>query len=486
MITKIGHIIGYILVFLGISELVPIIGAFTFDENHLVLPFAICSMLTIFIGMGLYFAYPDVPEKPSRYDITAFLVVSWFIIPVFASMPFMVSGELTKFTDAYFEAVSAFTTSGSTLLANSSLSPKTLLFWRALLQWLGGIYIFVLAVSIVPLSAIGGSELFRSALPHGEREGFSSRINAAFKPLIMIYSGLTILCLVLLQMSGMGFFDAMSTAMATLSSGGFTNHANFGVNSFSNMNEFILVPFMIIAATNLTYHWSFFSGRKLRAYQNDREVKYFLLLVLVAALIIFATLSGSGGLENASILKRMGASIFTAVSAMSTTGFLPDGANSMPLGVVIICVMLLCVGGAMGSSAGGFKIMRLKVLFRQADSEISRLAHPHGIVPMRVNDMSVTSSILMSIWTLLFVYLSSIALFSILYGVLGYDIQIGIGLTVANLFSAGAMTGLVAQDFLGYSGMTYAAKWLTTVIMVLGRLEIIAVLIFLSPYFRKN
>ena len=130
--------------------------------------------------------------------------------------------------------------------------------------------------------------------------------------------------------------------------------------------------------------------------------------------------------------------------------------------------------------------MRIKVLFRQADSEISRLAHPHGIVPMRVNDISVTSSILMSIWTLLFLYLSTIALFSVLYGLFGYNMETGIGLAVVNLFSAGSMTGLIAPDFMGYSGMTYTAKWVTSVLMILGRLEIIALLIFISPSFRKN
>ena len=435
MIIKIGHIIGYILIFLGISELIPILASLNFDEYYLILPFLICSLLTIFIGLGFYFAFPDRQEKPNRYDIISFLVISWIIIPIFGSIPFMVSGELTKFTDAYFEATSAFTTSGSTLLANSSLAPKTLLFWRALLQWFGGIYIFVLAVSIVPLSAIGGAELYKGAFPHGEREGFLSRIKAALKPLSLIYVGFTLLCLILLRLSGLSFFDAMVTSMASLSSGGFTNHSNFGVNSFNNISEFILVPFMLIGAT---------------------------------------------------ILKKVGVSIFTAASAMSTTGFLPDGANSMPLGVVIICAILLCFGGSMGSSAGGFKIIRFRVLFRQAVNEISRLAYPHGVVPMRVNDFSVSSSILVSIWTLLFLYLSSIGLFSILYGMLGYDMEVSIGLTFANLFSAGSMTGLIAQDFLGYGGMSYAAKWLTSGIMILGRLEIIALLIFLSPSYRKK
>jgi len=485
MITKVGHIIGYLLIFLGLSELVPIIVAFVFNESGLVLPFFICSMLTIFIGLGLCFAFPDHDEQPSRYDIIFFLILVWVLLPIFASIPFMVSGTLTKFTDAYFEATSAFTTTGSTMLANSALAPKAILFWRALLQWLGGLFLFVLAVSVLPLSAIGGSELYRSTLPHGEKEGFVSRVKSAIKPLSTIYVGLTLLCVILLRTSGMGFFDAMSTSMATLSSGGFTNHANSGVNSFSNWNEFILIPFMIIAATNLTYHWSFITSGKLRAYQYDRELKYFFAITFVSTLIVFVTLIGAENASSSSLFKKLGISVFTAVSALSTTGFLPDGAHSMSLGIVIMCIILMFVGGSMGSSAGGFKIMRFKVLFRQADSEISRLAHPHGIVPMRVNDMNVTNSMLMGIWTLLFLYLSTIALFSIIYGLLGYDMGVGIGLTVVNLFSAGAMTGLVTQDFLGYAGMTYTAKWVTSAIMLLGRLEIIALLIFISPSFRK-
>ncbi len=486
MITKVGHIIGHILIFLGISEFVPIIAAMTFNEEGLILPFFICGMFTVFIGMGFYFAFRDEPEKPSRSDVISFLVLVWLLIPVFASIPFMVSGVLTKFTDAYFEAASAFTTSGATILANSALTPKTVLFWRAFLQWQGGIFIFVLAVSIIPLSAIGGSELFKSALSHGEGEGFVSRINSAFKPLAKIYLGLTILCVVLLNLSGMSAFDALSTSMATMSSGGFSNHANFGVNSYGNIAEFILIPFMIFAATNLTYHWSFFSNGKFRVYKNDKELKYFFGIIAIASLIIFANLVGTDTASSTSIIKKLGVSIFTAVSALSTTGYLPDGANTMSLGIVFICIILLFIGGAMGSSAGGFKIVRFKVLFRQADREINRLAHPHGVVPMRVNDMSVTSSILMSVWTLLFLYLASMAIFSVAYGALGYDFSVGVGLTIANLFSAGSMTGLIVPDFLGYSGMSYTSKWVTSFIMIIGRLEIITLLIFLSPSFRKN
>lgn len=486
MITKVGHIIGRLLIFLGISELMPIFVAISYGENELILPFFICSMLTVFIGMGFIMAFHETIEKPSRYDVISFLVFAWIIIPALASMPFMVSGVLTQFVDAYFEAASALTTSGGTVLANSALAPKAILFWRALLQWQGGIFIFILAATIIPLSAIGGSELFRNILPHGEGEGFVARMKSAFKPLAQVYLLLTIILMILLNLSGMTTFDAMSTAMATLSSGGFTTHANSGVNSFNNMSEFILVPFMIIAATNFTYHWAFLSSGKMRGYKKDREINYLFAMLLIGIIIIFMALLGMDYGGDMSILKRLGLAIFTAASAISTTGFVPDAANSMPLGVVIMCFILIFIGGASGSSAGGFKVFRFKVLFRQADSEISRLAHPHGIVPMRVNEISVTSSILMSIWTLLFLYLSTIALFSVIYGAFGYDLGTGIGLAIANLFSAGAMTGLLAPDFIGYNGMTYAAKWATSAAMIVGRLEVITLLIFLTPSFRKN
>lgn len=486
MITRVGHIIGYILIFIGISEFVPMLVALTFNESRFLLPFFICGMFTIFIGMGFYFAFHDKPEKPSRSDIISFLVLVWLLIPVFASIPFMVSGVLTKFTDAYFEAASALTTSGATILSNPSLAPKTVLFWRSFLQWQGGIFIFILASAIVPLSAIGGSELFRTALPHGEGDGILHRCKSAFKPLIKIYVLLTVICTILLDLSGMSSFDALATAMATVSSGGFSTHSNFGVNSYSNMTELVLIPFMFIAATNLTYHWSFISTGKFKVYQNDREIRYFFAVILISTLLIFMTLLGKMDDTGMSVFKAIGVSVFTAVSAASTTGFLPDGANTMPLAVSIIAIILLFVGGAMGSSAGGFKILRFKVLFRQADTEISRLAHPHGIVPMRINDTNVTGSILMSVWTLLFLYLSSIAIFSLIYGFLGYEMEEGIGITIANIFSAGPMTGLIAPDFLGYSGMSYSGKWVTSAVMILGRLEIIALLIFLTPSFRKN
>nr|WP_276515127.1 potassium transporter TrkG [Pseudemcibacter aquimaris] len=431
-------------------------------------------------------AFRDDPAKPDRYVVISFLVFTWLIIPLFASLPFMVSGVLTKLVDAYFEATSAFTTSGATMLANTALAPKTVLFWRSFLQWQGGIYIFIVAASIIPISAIGGSELFRNALPHGEGEGLLGRFKASFKPLAQIYILFTFGCMILLSLSGMSSFDALSTAMATLSSGGFTTQASSGVNQFNTMSELILIPFMLFAATNLTYHWSFFMNGRYKVYNNDREIKFFLGLFLFAVVIIFFAILGMDDAYYANVFRKFEVAMFTAASAISTTGFVPDAAKALPLSVTILCMLLMFVGGTACSSAGGFKVLRFRVLFRQADSEISRLAHPHGIVAMRMNDMNINSSILMSVWTLLFLYLSTIAFFACFYGYFGRDIDTAIGLTIANLFSAGSMTNVVAPDFIGYLGMGYAEKWMTSILMLIGRLEIIAFLIFLTPSFRKN
>jgi trk system potassium uptake protein len=484
MISHVNHIIGYILILLGISELVPILIALNFNENHLILPFFICSMFTIFIGMGMYFAFHDDREKPSRSEIISFLVLIWFILPIFASLPFMVTGVLTKFSDAYFEAVSAFTTTGSSVIINPSIVPKTVLFWRSFLQWQGGLFLFVVAVSLMPLVSIGGSELFRNALPHGEGEGILERLKSAFKPLIRVYIFLTFSCMGLLFISGMPLFHALATSMSTLSSGGFSTYSNLGVNSYSNFAEMILIPFMFFAATNLTYHWSFFTTGRYRIYENAIEMATFLVVVCAASVLIFIIQLALSEYDPG-ILKMLGSSLFIAMSAISTTGFVPDGANTMPLAVGIICIFLIFIGGALGSSAGGFKILRLRILFRQARGEINRLAHPHGIMPVRVNDMTVTDAILMSIWTLLFLYLASIAAFSIAYGALGYEFKTSISLAILNLFSSGSMTGLILPDFVGYSEMTYLSKWITSFSMILGRLEIIGLIIFISPSFRR-
>lgn len=486
MITRIGNIIGLLLVFLGISEFLPILVALIYGEERLIVPFFISGLFTIFIGGGIYFAFQDMEEKPSRHEIMLFLFLVWVGLPLFASLPFMITGELTKLTDAYFEATSALTTTGSSVFSNLDLVPKSVLFWRSLLQWGGGVLVFVIAIAIMPLSGIGGIELFRSALPRGEGEGLVARLRYAFQPLFKIYASLTLLCALLLNIEGMNFFDALTTAMSTLSSGGFTNHSSLTSNGLDGLAEFILIPFMMIAATNLTFHWSFFSARRRRIYAQDTEMGYFLSFMFIAALLLFLSFFLSGSLQGVSIVKMLGIALFTAVSALSTTGFLPDQAYDMPLAAVIICSALLFVGGSTGSTAGGFKILRLKLLLRHADREISQLAYPHSIVPVRINDVDVTPTTFISVWTLLFVFLSSLAIITITYAAMSLDFQSGFGLAIANLFSAGGMTPLLAPDFLGYQGLTYSGKWLTSLVMIVGRLEVIAFLMIFLPSFWKN
>ncbi|PCI43922.1 MAG: hypothetical protein COB49_11625 [Alphaproteobacteria bacterium] len=484
--ARIGNIIGCLLMALGFCELLPIIVALVAEERNLILPFFVSSLFTVFIGGALFLSFQCPKDRASRHEIIMLMIVVWFGLPLFASLPFMITGFMTKLTDAYFETSSALTTTGSSLVTNLDLVPATLLFWRALLQWLGGILVFVMAIAILPLSSIGGMGLFRSVLPHGEGDDLLAHMRYALTPLFGIYAGMTLACMILLVIFGMGGFDAMLLAMATLSSGGFISQGASGVNSMNGLTEFTLIPFMIFAATNMTFHWAFLKRGRASIYGQDPEIFTFLYLLLVAALLIFLAIVISADMTEVGILQKAGIAVFTAVSTMTTTGFLPDHATSLPLAVIIICMVLLFIGGTTGSTAGGFKILRISLIKRHADKEVSRLTYPSGVTPVSFNGNVVSQPVMVSIWTLLFLFISALAVITILFGMMGYDIQSSLGLSVTGIFSAGGLIPLFSPDFIGYHSLPYAGKWLSSFAMIIGRLEIIALLVFLMPSFWKN
>lgn len=486
MIARIGNIIGYMLMFLGLFELLPIVAAIVSGEENLILPFFISSLFTVFLGGALFISFQNPRDRASRHEIIMLMIIVWFGLPLLASFPFMITGFMTKLSDAYFEATSALTTTGSSLVINLDLVPTTILFWRSLLQWLGGMLVFVMAIAILPLSTMGAMDLSRSVLPHGEGDDLLARIRYAFTPLFRIYTGMTLTCVILLVISGMGGFDAMVMAMATLSSGGFTSHGMSAVNSMTGLTEFILIPFMIFAATNMTFHWAFLKRGRGSIYRQDPEISSFLYILSGAGLFIFFILALSGGMEEANLLKKAGIAIFTVVSSMTTTGFMPDYASAMPMSVVIICVVLIFIGGTTGSTAGGFKILRISLLKRHADKEISRLTYPNSIIPVSFCGNVVSGSTLVSVWSLLFIFIVALSVITVLFGLLGYDLQSSFGLSATSIFSAGGLIPLISPDFVGYHSLSYAGKWLASFAMITGRLEVIALLVFLMPSFWKN
>lgn len=486
MIARIGHIIGCLLMALGVCELLPIIVALVVEEKSLILPFFVSSLFTVFVGGALFLSFQNPGDRASRHEIIMLMVVVWFGLPFFASLPFMITGFMTRLVDAYFEAASALTTTGSSLVINLDLVPATILFWRSLLQWLGGILVFVMAIAILPLSTIGGMALSRSVLPHGEGEDLLARIRYAFTPLFGVYAVMTFACGILLVISGMDSFDAMLMAMATVSSGGFTSQGVPGVNSMSGLTALILMPFMIFAATNMTFHWAFLRQGRAGIYRQDPEILDFLYILLAAIIIIFLAILVLADMPDVTILEKAEVAAFTAVSTMTTTGFLPDHATSLPLAVTVICMVLLFIGGTTGSTAGGFKILRIGLIKRHADKEVSRLTYPSGVTPISFSGNVVSQPTLISIWALLFIFVAALAIITILFGAMGYDLQSSFGLSVTSIFSAGGLIPLISPDFVGYHSLSVAGKWLSSFAMIIGRLEIIALLVFLMPSFWKN
>ncbi|WP_339864404.1 TrkH family potassium uptake protein [Paremcibacter congregatus] len=486
MVVRIGNIIGYMLVVLGFCELFPIVVALSTGEHSLILPFFISALFTVFVGGALYLSFQNPQDRASRHEVILVMVVIWLGVPLFASLPFMITGFMTKLTDAYFEATSALTTTGSSLVVNLDLVPQTILFWRAFLQWIGGVLVFSMAVAILPLSSIGGLSLFRSVLPHGEGDDLLARIRYAFTPLFKVYLMMTVACILLLVLSGMGGFEAMLLSMATLSSGGFTSQGMAGGNMMRGITEFILMPFMLFAATNMTFHWAFLQRGRVKLYRQDPEIRHFYYILMVAVLFIFLSLVTVKELSDVGIWDKIRIALFTAVSSISTTGFLPDQATRLPLAVVVICMILLFVGGTTGSTAGGFKILRINIMKRLADKEISRLTHPSGVTPVTFGDQVVRNDTMVSIWALLFLFIAALAVVTIIYGSLGYSLQTSFGLSGTSLFSAGGLIPVISPDFVGYHSLSYAAKWVSSFTMILGRLEVIAILVLFMPSFWKN
>ena len=486
MIARIGNIVGCLVMILGFCELLPIIVALTTGEKNLILPFFVSALFTVFVGGALFLSFQNPKDRATRHETIMLMIVIWFGLPLFAAMPFLITGFLTKLVDAYFEASSALTTTGSSLVINLDLVPTTLLFWRALLQWLGGILVFVMAIAILPISSIGGMGLFRSLLPHGEGDDLLAHMRYALAPLFGVYTGMTIACAIALVIFGMEGFDALLLAMATLSSGGFISQGVSGGNAMSDIVEITLMPFMIFAATNMTFHWAFLKRGRANIYRQDPEIFNFIYMLMIAALLIFLAIILSSDLAHVSLLKKVEIEAFTAVSSMTTTGFLPDQATSLPLAVTVICMVLLFIGGTTGSTAGGFKILRISLIKRHADKEVSRLTYPSGVTPVSFSGHVVTQPTLVSVWTLLFIFVSALAVITILFGGMGYDLQASFGLSITSLFSAGGLIPLISPDFVGYHSLSYAAKWLSSFAMILGRLEVIALLVILMPSYWKN
>jgi trk system potassium uptake protein len=476
--------LGWALGVLAVAMLVPSLVAFGYDEIDQSEVFLLSALLTAFTSGAIIIATRGVALKaPRRREGFFSAILIWTLLPAFGALPLYQIGVAQTGVDAWFEAVSGFTTTGATVLQQLDITEKSVLIWRALLQWLGGMATIVLVVVLLSYLGGGGMQFFQSAMPRGERNAISVQVLHTLKSIGGIYVLLTLLCVVLLWLVGMPVFEAFAHAFSAISGGGFSTR-DASIDAFSNqLIELVLIIFMIASAVNFTLHWAVIHGRKPSIYFEDVEIRVLAGLIVAGGITLTAVAWGSDSLDRDHMLSGL----FMAVSAVTTSGFVTGTSSHWPVAGSLLVLMLAFTGGAAGSTAGGLKLLRLTALIKMAGREVKRLAHPHGVVALKYGDRAIDTETLHAIWSYFCIYLLTIVGLAFVLALFGVEFADASGLVVAAISNAGFGDGtLLTSNVAGYAALSVGAKISLIVAMILGRLELLTVLVLISPAFWRR
>jgi len=483
-------ILGGLIFFLGIALLLPMLIALGYGEASWS-AFAITSVASIFGGGGLFLLFR--PEEELRIR-EAFLIVTltWVLASLIGALPFVLSGTLHSFTDAVFETASGFTTTGATILGGITSDgiqnpeiealDKSLLFWRSLAHWLGGMGIIVLTLALLPLLGIGGMQLYKAEYSGSTADKLTPRIRETAKLLWSIYVGMTVaLTLLLWVHPAMDWFEAVNHAFSTMATGGFSTH-NASVGGFASVYiDVVIIVFMILAGINFAMHFRLFTG-DIRSFWENREVRFYGLLLFLFSLAIAAALWSLDGYTPGEALRY---GTFQVVSILTTTGFgTDDYALWAPLPAFLL-LLLFFTGGCAGSTGGGIKMVRILIILKNIGREFKQLMHPQAVLPLRLGDKVVDRKILKHILGFLVMYLVIFATGALVMAGFGYDFVSAMGASIASLGNIGPAWGAFGPVE-EYAGVPYPGKWMLSLLMIIGRLELFTVLVLFAPYFWKN
>lgn len=476
---------GLLMLILAGLALAPLLTALAMGESDQVQGFFGTVLITGFAGGAGFLGLRNETKQDTAREWFLLPVISWILLPAFAALPFLYGGATVSVTDAYFEAVSGLTTTGITILHGLDQVPRSILLWRALLQWVGGLGGIVLAVSLLSLLGVGGMQIFRSSVPRGEGGSMFVRMNHIAAQIIPIYAGLSVACVVALWLGGMPAFDALCHAMSTISTGGFSTRDG-SIGAFdSGPIEAVLIVFMVAGALNFTLHATALRGGR-RRYREDPEASYFLGIALVGAAMLaiglFFSLGGDGA--GLGLLTSIRSGLFTAVSVLSTTGFVTGEQMPLPLMPAIAVFALMMIGASTGSTGGGLKLMRFRLLVRQSRRELARLAHPHSVMRVRYGGRPVPDEVMGAIWAFFVLYIFCVAATALLLSLAGLDFESSIALAAAAVGNGGASAGLISP--VEAAELPAFAKWVLCGAMIMGRLEILTVLTILNPAYWRT
>lgn len=430
-------------------------------------------------------------QKREGYIIVAF---GWIFMALIGTLPYLFTGAIANFTDAFFETMSGYTTTGASILSNIEAVPKGVLFWRSITHWIGGMGIIVLAIAILPLLGIGGMQLFAAEAPGPGGDKLHPRITDTAKRLWLIYVGYTIAETILLKLAGMSFFDAINHSLATLSTGGFsTKNDSLAFWNDNPLVQYIIMFFMFLAGSNFVLSYFAFK-RKFQKILLDEEFRVYSILIISLSLVGALLIYFQADISQSSIVHPMvwgpfesavRHSLFQVLSIITTTGFVSADYTLWTPFLMIFFFGMMFLGGCAGSTSGGIKIMRHLIMVKNGILEFKRTLHPHAILPVRYNNKAVPQPIVFNILGFFILYMLSFIIGTLVFSWLGLDFKTALGGAASTLGNVGpALGGLGPVNNYGY--LPDAAKWWASFLMLIGRLELFTVLILLTPFFWRN
>ena len=469
------HVVGLLLVALSAALLVTAGVAALYGDGD-AWAFAVTAVGSAGLG-GLMFRLTELERDLSVREGYAVVALAWISVAAVGAVPFLLTGVLQSPVTAFFESVSGFTTTGATVFAEIDGLPHGILFWRNLIQWLGGMGIIVLGVAILPFLGVGGMQLFQAEVPGPTPERLQPRITQTAKLLWLVYAGLTATEAILFLAGGMSLFDAVTHSFTTLSTGGFTPHTASMRYFDSAYIQYVTIGFMYLAAINFTLHYR--ALRKgPRIYTDDAEWGFFTRMLLTALAVVLAVAwihGGSGGAE-----ETFRDSLFQVVSIASTTGFVSADYEQWALGAQVVLLLLMFAGGCAGSTGGGVKAVRIMVVLRQALAEFRKSVHPRAVILTRVGKNVLEESTLLRILSFLMLFVLLFAAGVLALALLGHDMVTAVGASAATIGNIGPGLGQVgAVDHYGWMGP--ASHLLLCFLMLAGRLEVFTVLLLFHP-----
>ena len=473
------YTLGTLQIVLGIFMLIPVIIQLIYNE--LDSGFVSASIITIVFGVLFFLSNLDHNKSidlPQAFILTA---LSWLSISLFGSLPFIFSDLSLNFTDAFFESMSGITTTGSTIITDLDNAPKGILLWRAILQWLGGIGIILMAITLMPIMNIGGMQLFKIS-SNDNAEKILPKSKEISLRLIIIYSSLTLACAILYKLFGMSYFDSLTHSMTTIATGGFSNY-NESIGYFdSALIEINAIIFIILGSIPFIAYIKYLNGDK-KIFFKDAQINFFLKTIIISIVIIFIFLLFKNYNSETFLLRQV---IFNVVSILTGTGYVTTNYSDWGGFPLIFFLVLMFIGGCAGSTACGLKIFRIHILYKFFVMQLKKYIYPRGVFVLKYGDNVLNEKFISSIISFVFLYIIIFFLITALLSISGLDFITAISGAATSISNVGPGLGGMIGPNGNFSLLPDFSKWILTVGMILGRLELFAIILLFIPSFWRR